>query len=279
MQKEIFKEKSVFVTIDGQRMHVFRTGNKEAPKLVLLAGSGTVAPVYDFKVLYEKLTKDFRIIVIEKFGYGYSDLYEGPCDIDSVVSMEKQALEKAGEEGPYILAAHSMSGLEALRWKQLYPDSVRAIIGLDMAWPSSYMHWGQEEIDKRIRFMEKMRKLNDHGLLFWYPVSDRGLTKEEKKELLSLRKRNAMNPCYVKEARAVLENARMVDSQGIVDCPALLFVSDGKQVSAGWQEHQKNAAAQMKAKLVFLNCGHYIHYYESERISQEIRSFVKNLEG
>ena len=37
-------------------------------------GSGTISPVYDFKILYEKLVSDFRIIVIEKFGYGCSDL-------------------------------------------------------------------------------------------------------------------------------------------------------------------------------------------------------------
>ena len=31
-------------------------------KLVLMSGSGTVAPMYDFKILYEKLVSDFRII-------------------------------------------------------------------------------------------------------------------------------------------------------------------------------------------------------------------------
>ena len=48
--------------------------------LVFMSGSRTVCPVYDFKILYEKLGSDFRIIVIEKFGYGYSDLYEWRSD-------------------------------------------------------------------------------------------------------------------------------------------------------------------------------------------------------
>jgi len=96
-----------------------------------MSGSGTVSPVYDFKILYEKLVREFRIIVIEKFGYGCSDLYEGPCDIDSVVAYQRRALENAGEKGPYILLPHSMSGLEAIRWKQKYPDEIGAIIGLD----------------------------------------------------------------------------------------------------------------------------------------------------
>lgn len=33
-------------------------------------------------------------------------------------------------------------------------------------------------------------------------------------------------------------------------------------------------AEQTNARIIYLNCGHYIHYYESERISREIRAFV-----
>lgn len=107
-----------YIEIDGHKLHLFRTGDEIKPKLVFMSGSGTVSPVYDFKILYEKLVSDFRIIVIEKFGYGCSDLYEGPCDVDSVVAYQRIALENAGEKGPYILLPHSMSGLEAIRWKQ-----------------------------------------------------------------------------------------------------------------------------------------------------------------
>ena len=28
---------------------------------------------------------------------------------------------------------------------------------------------------------------------------------------------------------------------------------------------------------VYLNCGHYIHYYASERISREIKAFVNRI--
>ncbi len=168
-----------YFEIDGHKMHVFSVGDDSKPKLVLMSGSGTVAPVYDFKILYEELVSNFRIVVIEKFGYGYSELYEGPCDIDSVIAFQREALEKARVKGPYILLPHSLSGLEAIRWKQKYPDEIKAIIGLDMAVPEVYLHWKQEEIDQHIRFMKRMRRLNDLGLLFWYPLSKRGLNKDE----------------------------------------------------------------------------------------------------
>ena len=192
--------------------------------------SETVAYIFEKIPEIAKLlgVSDYRIIVIEKFGYGYSDLYERPCDIDSVVDYQRKALRIAGEKGPYILLPHSMSGLEAIRWKQKYPDEVKAIIGLDMAVPGTYLQWNQEQVDQRIRFMRRMRKLNDHGLLFWYPLSKRGLNRSEIKKQQRLLRRNAMNPCYENEARAVLRNAEIVDSGGVIECPILMFVSAGR---------------------------------------------------
>ena len=83
-----------------------------------------------------------------------------------------------------------------------------------------------------------------------------------------------MNPCYENEARAVLQNAKLVDDAGRIDCPILMFVSDGRQVSSGWIDYERAFAEQMNANIVHLNCGHYIHYYESERISAEIKAFI-----
>jgi hypothetical protein len=79
--------------------------------------------------------------------------------------------------------------------------------------------------------------------------------------------------------RPVLENAKLVQEAGTIACPILVFVSDGKRVSSGWLEHVQAFAEQTKAKVIHLNCGHYIHYYESERISREIRAFVFTLFG
>ena len=64
----------VFAEILGHKIHIFKAGDESNPKLVFLSASGTTAPAYDFKILYSKLIEKFRIIVIEKFGYGYSDI-------------------------------------------------------------------------------------------------------------------------------------------------------------------------------------------------------------
>jgi len=242
-----------------------------------MSGSGTVAPVYDFKILYEKLINDFRIIVIEKFGYGYSDLFETPCDIDNLVSLQKEALDVIGEHGPYILAPHSMSGLEALRWKQNDPEDVAAIVGLDMAIPAVYQSWTEQELSKRIKLIETARKFKLQNLPIGSPVNHHCLTREERKQQKLLRKRNAFNVCYSNEAKAVLKNADIVEKAGKVEGPMLLFTSNGKQTSKNWVEYQQKFAARMNAALIRFDCGHYIHHFKSEEISRQITKFVKEL--
>ncbi|MCR4638626.1 hypothetical protein [Ruminococcus sp.] len=41
-----------YVEVNGHKLHIFRCGDISRPKLVLMSGSGTIAPMYDFKVLY-----------------------------------------------------------------------------------------------------------------------------------------------------------------------------------------------------------------------------------
>lgn len=78
-----------------------------------------------------------------------------------------------------------------------------------------------------------------------------------------------------KEAEAVLKNAEKVAVAGNFECPVLMFVSNGKQVSPNWLEHDQEFAGQRNAGLINLNCGHYVRYCESDLISIEVRNFVK----
>lgn len=275
--KKRLKHNGELVTINGHKIHIYKRGNENKPKIIFMSGSGTVAPVYDFKILYEKLIDDFRIIVIEKFGYGYSDICKSPCDIDTLVSIQRQALEKVGELAPYVLASHSMSGLEALRWKQKYPDEVCAIIGLDMATPAVYQGRTEKELIKIIKLMQLERKLKLQKLPFVCARNNKSLTIDEVKQQNILRNRNAFNVCYISEIKEVLKNADIVGATGGIECPTLLFTSNGKQTSKDWVEHQQEFATQMNAQLIRFDCGHYIHYFKSEEICKKIIEFINTL--
>lgn len=264
-----------FVTINDHKIHVYRTGNANAPTIVFMSGHCTIAPVYDFKVLYEKLLHNFKVIVIEKYGYGYSDICDSPCDIDTLVSLQRQALSALGETGPYILAPHSMSGIEAIRWKQKFPDEVPAIIGIDMATPLSFSVWAEEDIRKTVRLMKVLRGLKLASVLS--SVTDLSLTEDEFKQHKLLKKRNAFNICCINEAREVINNARLVGKDGNIQCPTLLFSSNGQDQERDWVINQQKFASRMGAKWISYDCGHYIHHFKSDEMSKEIIEFVNSL--
>ena len=261
--KTILKCNGELVTVNGHKIHVYVQGDKNAPPIVFMAGHCTVAPVYDFKVLYEKLLRDLRVIVIEKFGYGYSDIWDSPSDIDTLVSVQRQALAALGEQGPYILAPHSMSGLEAIRWKQKYPDDVSAIVGME------------KDIKKTVRLMKVLRTLKLASVLT--SLNNRSLSEDEIRQHALLKKRNTFNICCINEAAAVLKNAKTVGEDGNINCPALLFSSNGKDQEKDWVENQQKFAAIMDAKLISYDCGHYIHHFKSDEMSKEIIELANTL--
>lgn len=61
------------VTVDGHTMNVYTEGDGNVT-LVFMSGGGTCSPLLDFKSLYSLLSDKYRIAVVEKFGYGFSDV-------------------------------------------------------------------------------------------------------------------------------------------------------------------------------------------------------------
>ena len=57
-----------------------------------MAGSGIAAPVYELKGLYSKFSKENKISVIERAGYGYSDVFHDDRDIDTILEQTREAL-------------------------------------------------------------------------------------------------------------------------------------------------------------------------------------------
>lgn len=73
-------------------MSVYTEGDGDKT-LVFMSGGGTCSPILDFKSLYSLLSNDYKIVVVEKFGYGFSDVVDENRDIDTMLSETRMALE------------------------------------------------------------------------------------------------------------------------------------------------------------------------------------------
>ena len=262
-----------YVEVDGHKMNVYTEGTGEHT-LLFLSGSGTAAPVLDFKSLYTLLSDDYKIVVIEKFGYGFSDVVDTERSFETILRQDREALAKAGIEGPFVLCPHSMSGLEAIMWAQDYPDEVEAIVGLDMAVPAFYYGY---DFDATLRFEKFSAFARDLGIVrFYYSDSylPSALSQEDKDLYRAIACRIAVNEDVVMEGLAITDAVNIIDSKPKPDVPMIMFVSDGKETgAANWSELQHEYAQGLSnVKVIELGCGHYVHNFEQARIAEEIRA-------
>lgn len=282
-EKELLTPLGKLVEVNGHNMSVYTEGEGDKT-LVFLSGGGTCSPILDFKSLYSLLSNEYKIAVVEKFGYGFSDVVDEQRDIDTMLSETRMALEKAGIEGPYVLCPHSMSGLEALYWAQKYPEEVEAIIGLDMAVPAYY-----DEMHISIPITKLGQYGAALGITRWIPglaesdaIKAGTLSEEEKEIYRAVFYQRTATVTMIDEVKAVKDNAKTVKENGVPQVPMLLFISNGSGgtgfTEEMWRRIPKEYIAGCdNASYIELDCPHYVHDYEYEKISEEIRNLLKKM--
>ncbi|MCM1542012.1 MAG: alpha/beta hydrolase [Blautia sp.] len=279
-ERNLRKPLGQLVEVNGKQMSVYTEG--AGPKtLVFLSGGGTCSPILDFRSLYSLLSDEYQIVVVEKFGYGFSDVVDEERDIDTILAETRAVLEKSGLEAPYILCPHSMSGIEALYWAQQYPEEVEAIIGLDMAVPGYY-----ESMQISIPAMKIGQYGAALGITRFLPniaesdaIRYGTLTDEEKEIYRAVFYSRTATVTMINECRAIKENAKTVAQNGVPQVPMLLFLSDGSGGTGfdteTWRRIPKEyLAGTIGGTYIELDCPHYVHDHEYERISEEIRRFI-----
>ena len=271
------------VEVDGHNMSIYTEGEGEHT-IVFLSGWGTSSPILDFKPLYSKLSDDYKIVVVEKFGYGFSDLVDGERDIDTILRQDREALEKCGIEAPYVLCPHSFSGYEATRWAQEYPDEVEAIVGLDMCTPHCMDVNKLKENETVKAFQLGLGKfIKATGIVRLFDYNESGtLTKEESAIYKEIACHKNMNPTELNEGDTektiALNDER--NAAPLPTVPVMMYVSNessNDEYRIGGMQAMVDASSD--GKLIKLDCGHYVHHFESERISRDMKELIENLNG
>ena len=273
-EKDLLTPLGELVEVNGHNMSIYVEGDGDKT-LVFMSGGGTCSPILDFKSLYSLLSDDYKIVVVEKFGYGFSDIVDENRDIDTILSETRMALDKAGIESPYVLCPHSLSGVEALYWAQKYPQEVEAIVGLDMAVPGYY-----DEMKISIPTV----KLGHYGAVLgitrFIPslaesdaIKFGTLSEKEKEIYRAVFYQKTATVTMINEVKAVKDNANVVKENGIPQVPMLLFISNGSGGTNFTEEMWRSIPKEYisghdNASYIELDCPHYVHDYEYEEISR-----------
>lgn len=265
------------VSVNGHDMSVFVKGNGPQT-LVFLSGAGTASPILDFKDLYDGLSKQYKIVVVERAGYGYSEDTSKSRDVSEVLSETRQALAKAQVSGPYIILSHSMASLETLLWQEKYPSEIKAIIGLDWALPESY-----SQLRMHSQILRMARLGSQLGLLRYIPsrlyVPNENLSSSDRRLYQRIAYRQILSQAMLNESLSVKENAKKVDDKIDSQIPTLLLVSNGEGTSFSKEEWRNYAARfakdQKNIEVTFYDAPHYLYHYQTKEVVDKIEDFIK----
>ena len=266
------------VMVNGHQMNVSITG--EGPEtIVLLSGAGIASPILDFKNLSDLLSKKYKVVVVERAGYGFSEDSDQSRDVMTVLSETRQALSQAEVSGPYVIVSHSMASLESLAWQEKYPNEVKALVGLDWALPASY-----EDLKDNQALLTVAYWSSKIGLLRYFPeffyIKNPTLTETERQQYKLLAYKQLMSQAMLHESRLAKENAKKVPSSINPKIPALLLVSNGEGTTfsqSEWQRYaERFASDQSNVQVVYMDAPHDLYHYQSDAIVSRIKEFLEN---
>ena len=266
------------VLVNGHKINVYVEG--DGPEtIVFLSGASIASPILDFKNLTDFLSKNYKIVVVERAGYGYSDDSNQSRDVMEVLSETRQALSQANVTGPFIILSHSMASLESLAWQEKYPDEVKALVGLDWALPSSY-----EDLKDNQALLTVAYWSSKIGLLRYFPesfyIKNPTLTETERNQYKLLAYKQLLSQAMLHESRLVKENAKKVPSSINPKIPTLLLVSNGEGTTfsqSEWQHYaEKFSSDQSNVQVIYMDAPHELYHYQSHELISRIKEFLEN---
>ena len=266
------------VVVNGHQMNVYIKG-EGSETIVFLSGAGIASPILDFKNLTDSLSKKYKVVVVERAGYGFSEDSDQSRDVMTVFSETRQALSQAEVSGPYVIVSHSMASLESLAWQEKYPNEVRALIGLDWALPASY-----KDLKEHPTLMTLAYWTSKIGLLRYFPesfyIKNPTLTETERQQYKLLAYKQLMSQAMLHESRLAKENAKKVPSSINPKIPALLLVSNGEGTTfsqSEWQRYaERFASDQSNVQVDYIDAPHDLYHYQSDAIVSRIKEFLEN---
>jgi surfactin synthase thioesterase subunit len=286
LERDDIKPLGTLMEVDGKKMHVYSQGEGEKT-IVLMPGLGTNTPSIDFNPLIEELKKDFKVVVVEPLGYGFSDVTSKERSVENIIDEMRTALQEANIDGPYILMPHSISGVYAQYYGAVYPEEVESIIMLDTTFVKALVEESERfdlSIGKKQYMIATVGNFLGIDRIYYNNIykDEACFTEEDKVELVKMAAQKPFNKTTENEYSMILKNCETVNKTIISkDLPILKFIAINSMADI---DNEKNTDRMNKELNEFeednefsysvLEGGHYIYYTKSEEIGKETREFL-----
>jgi len=272
------------VEVDGRNMSVNISGEQYNQTIVFLPGFGSFSPYYDYKTILEPLSYDYKVVTVEPFGSGLSDLTDKERTNDNIVSEVHTCLKKLGITKFYLMA-HSLGGIYSLAYVNQYADEVLGFIGLDNT-ANNYEHMKRNQtiVDDLKngfgKFLSKhhLWRIAPDGLKdrYYYIDPNYSYTEKELEDYNIIFGYLNNNENVINEDELRDENIKAVEDM-VFTCPALMFLANttSKYLPHWVQDHEAMIGNPENSEIIELDGNHTIYMDQKDYILKKIKEWIK----
>jgi len=263
------------LTVNGAKLHFYRTGDGSKPPLVLAHGFSDDGLCWQMTAA--ELEAKYDVILPDARGHGFSERVRKGEPVDMSADLAG-IIQDLGLERP-IVGGHSMGALVAFQLGVRYPQLVRALFLEDPPW------WLPDEAEDRPTdaddehpMAEFMRHITTHSM--------RELVAECRSEHPTWPEMVVLNWCSAKKrldpdilSILQIEGDDWQETVENIACPTLVFTADadkGGIVTPGVEARVK----ELNSRMTFVHIagvGHHIRFGNYPAYMEALRAFLSSL--
>lgn len=292
-RNEVDKVKEAYgqsVEVAGKNMLVDIKGKENETTIILLPGWGSPSPVLEFLPLAEQLSEKYRVVTIEPFGYGLSDVAGTERNIDTIVEELHECVKELDCD-QYYLMAHSLSGLYSLYWANAYPQEVQGFIGIDPSVPKQSdeepLPISMVALNKLSAYLQKVKNVTGitrlqsggHPEKAVYADLSYGYSEKELEVYRILSMDYIYNKDVMNELNHMEETLDIVrDMKFPENLPVLQFISSSNcEIMDSWEPLHRDVISETgRSEVIRLDGGHYLHFERRQEIVEKVNEWLLN---
>ena len=288
------------VDIGGRRIHLDCRGSG-SPTVVFEAGLDITGSLSWSKV-HDEIAKTTRACAYSRAGIMWSDPHDAPQNGKSIAEDLHAALNKAGEQGPFVLVGHSLGGPYIMTYAKYFGAEVAGLVFVDASHPEQIQRFNAIPIISKSKLMRLKEKVAlalhwtgvvravaatykrmpnqpefDHQAMKAYASTSLGpMYKESQAVTQTLAEAGTFRqlghrPLFVLTAMAPIPEQALADLK-LTDEQAKQYQEILKQM----HEEQASWSSQSQHQLV-TDTGHYIQFDRPEIVVAAVRSVVEKV--
>lgn len=276
------------IKVGEHKMHIYGKG-EGSPTILFTCGNGMGFTYGNFYATISVLAEKTRVVVYDRFGYGWSDSTLSPRTIKQINEELYELLNKSQENAPFVLVGHSLGATEVVQFAQRYPELVVGVVTLDGTSPSFYrnrkdIHMQNIIVSRVARFLSVTGLLRVLANLNLFSTAGDSTPKD----IVKLTNMMTYNRVYsreaVEEVNALINNDE--DQITLGDIPLLVLTADNikmkrkqaemYQCFVNSQKDLLKLSSRSRQKVVE-NADHFFPIKKPNIVTEELLDFIDTL--